>query len=107
MFIIITGLLLGQEYGTRSSTTIVVELDGKVSVLERTWHSGKDRWFRFDSKGGSADKLEGILVSHSRYVKIRDNYMKLFEMQGKQVATPWIASQQSRCRGANQRLQQP
>mmetsp|Transcript_20550 Transcript_20550/g.37074 ORF Transcript_20550/g.37074 Transcript_20550/m.37074 type:complete len:315 (+) Transcript_20550:244-1188(+) len=42
------GLLLGREYGTRSSTTIFGELDGKVSVLERTWPSGKDRSFQFD-----------------------------------------------------------
>ena len=60
------GKLEGKEYGTLSSTTIVVDVDGKVSVLERTWsqeenRSGADRWFRFDSKG--ADKLEGILLN--------------------------------------------
>ena len=56
----------GKEYGTRTSTTIKVDTDGKVSVLERTWPLGKDPWFRFDSKAGSADKLEGMLISHSR-----------------------------------------
>jgi len=56
----------GKEYETRTSTTITVDTDGKVSVLERTWPLGKDPWFRFDSKAGSADKLEGMLISHSR-----------------------------------------
>jgi uncharacterized protein with NRDE domain len=40
-------ILDGREYGTRSSTTILVEKDGgqRVSVLERTWGTGEDRWF--------------------------------------------------------------
>jgi uncharacterized protein with NRDE domain len=40
-------ILDGRECGTRSSTTILVERDGgqRVSVLERTWFTGEDRWF--------------------------------------------------------------
>lgn len=56
------GMFFGKDYGTRSSTTIVVDLDGRVSVLERTWYpERKDRWFRFDSKAG--DAMQGMLVS--------------------------------------------
>jgi uncharacterized protein with NRDE domain len=41
-------VLEGKDYGTRSSTTILVErLEGRVSVLERTWPMGDDRWFEF------------------------------------------------------------
>ncbi|KAL7533417.1 hypothetical protein ACHAWF_004487, partial [Thalassiosira exigua] len=59
------GELLGKAYGTRSSTTIVVDLESRVSVLERTWHSGEgDRWFCFDSKG--VNKLEGMLISQTQ-----------------------------------------
>ena len=43
--------LEGVRHVVRSSTTILVELDGKVSISERTWASGKDRSFQFDSKG--------------------------------------------------------
>ncbi|KAL7464963.1 hypothetical protein ACHAXS_005294 [Conticribra weissflogii] len=42
------GELLGGQYGTRSSTTIVVDYFGKSSVLERTWPSGTDQWFHFE-----------------------------------------------------------
>ena len=36
----------GKKYGTRSSTTVLIERDGgKVSVLERTWLTDDDRWF--------------------------------------------------------------
>ncbi|KAL3768528.1 hypothetical protein ACHAWO_011483 [Cyclotella atomus] len=39
-------VLDGRGYGTRSSTTILVEKDGgRVSVLERTWLTGEDRSF--------------------------------------------------------------
>ncbi|KAL7542762.1 hypothetical protein ACHAXR_013094 [Thalassiosira sp. AJA248-18] len=58
------GTYAGKDYGTRSSTTIVVELDGTVSVLERTWPSAKDRWFRFHSKGVDKLELESMLKSH-------------------------------------------
>lgn len=43
-----TGKLLGDEYGTRSSTTIVLDVGGKASVLERTWPTGTDQWFHFE-----------------------------------------------------------
>jgi len=62
-------LMSGKDYGTRSSTTIVVERDGKVSVLERTWPSGEDRWFRFDSKKGCIDRLEGMLVAQPSFAE--------------------------------------
>jgi uncharacterized protein with NRDE domain len=32
------GMFMGKEYGTRSSTSVVVDLHGNVSVLERTWY---------------------------------------------------------------------
>ncbi|KAL3780952.1 hypothetical protein HJC23_000839 [Cyclotella cryptica] len=42
---------MGREYGTRCSTTILVERsNGKVSVLERTWTTGNDRWFEFGAR---------------------------------------------------------
>jgi uncharacterized protein with NRDE domain len=34
-----------RKYGTRSSTTILVEKCGKASLLERTWLTNEDRWF--------------------------------------------------------------
>lgn len=40
----------GRKYGTRSSTTILVEKCGKVSVLERTWIDGTDRRFELVPK---------------------------------------------------------
>ena len=60
------GMLHGKEYGTRSSTTIIINVEGKVSVLERTYHpKQKDQWFKFDSKAGSVDTLDGILISNT------------------------------------------
>jgi uncharacterized protein with NRDE domain len=41
----------GRRYGTRSSTTILVEKnDGRVSVLERTWDAYDNRWFELVPK---------------------------------------------------------
>ena len=60
------GMLLCKDYGTISSTTILVDLEDKVSVLERTWHckgGARDRWFEFGSRGTS--KLDGTLLSQT------------------------------------------
>ena len=42
----------GKDYGTRTSTSIVVDLDGCVSVLERSWLADEggvvDEWFQFE-----------------------------------------------------------
>jgi len=39
---------MGKEYGTRSSTSIVVDLEGNVSVLERSWFPDQvDEWFHY------------------------------------------------------------
>ncbi|KAK1742657.1 transport and Golgi organization protein 2 [Skeletonema marinoi] len=39
---------MGKEYGTRSSTSIVVDVEGNVSVLERSWFPDQvDEWFQF------------------------------------------------------------
>ena len=44
----------GRKYGTRSSTTILVEKEGgRVSVLERTWLSGEDRWFELSPRAAN------------------------------------------------------
>jgi uncharacterized protein with NRDE domain len=32
------GMFMGKEYGTRSSTSVIVDAHGNVSVLERTWY---------------------------------------------------------------------
>ena len=57
------GRYFGKDYGTRTSTTIVVDTNGIVSILERTWwpEGGKDQWYQYDSNSG--DKLEGMLLS--------------------------------------------
>ena len=43
------GIFMGKEYGTRSSTSVIVDLHGNVSVLERTWYpvDQEDEWFYF------------------------------------------------------------
>ncbi|KAL7517095.1 hypothetical protein ACHAWX_002045 [Stephanocyclus meneghinianus] len=42
---------MGRAYGTRSSTTILVERsNGRVTVLERTWTIGHNRWFEFGAR---------------------------------------------------------
>jgi len=44
----------GKKYGTRSSTTILVEKNGgRISVLERTWLSGEDRWFELSPRANT------------------------------------------------------
>jgi len=58
-------LYQGKNYGTMSSATILVDLDGKMSVLERTWETGEDRWFRFDANGNAEDRQEDVCVSHT------------------------------------------
>jgi len=46
---------MGKEYGTRSSTSIVMDVDGCVSVLERSWLADHreevvDEWFHFGKR---------------------------------------------------------
>lgn len=43
------GIFMGKEYGTRSSTTVIVDAHGNVSALERTWYpvDQEDEWFYF------------------------------------------------------------
>ena len=40
---------MGKDYGARSSTSVIVDLHGNVSVLERTWYpvDQEDEWFYF------------------------------------------------------------
>mmetsp|Transcript_14266 Transcript_14266/g.30464 ORF Transcript_14266/g.30464 Transcript_14266/m.30464 type:complete len:333 (-) Transcript_14266:70-1068(-) len=59
------GLYQGKNYGTMSSATILVDVDGKMSVLERTWRTGEDCWFRFDANGNAEDRVENVCVSHT------------------------------------------
>lgn len=50
------GDLLGKGYGTRSSTTLLMQSNGHVSVCERTWSTRNDQWFLFDSDGNTINK---------------------------------------------------
>ena len=52
---------MGKDYGTRTSTSIVVDVHGCVSVLERSWLADRDEggvvdeWFQFEKSGIDSD----------------------------------------------------
>jgi uncharacterized protein with NRDE domain len=53
-------IFMGKEYGTRTSTSVVWNAKGELSVLERTWlHPGHvDEWFHFGKEEGRNDVVD-------------------------------------------------